>query len=206
MHRSHQRPEQQDLLVSCSCCLINRWIEYIVPHELLLDFSAAMCSRYCYFNSSSRCALLAFLCCPSSRSPLSAAAEMSKQIIPTRTQFHPWYESGNASGNLTTHEIFLGFPDSSRVPCLFKSTPPGWDSNSSDSVLSKKNKLPLAINTLAITLMRDRSCDDHMRLELSWSQVFMFGDLPSRKSEINIILRNYKRSSSLWGMQEVERK
>lgn len=31
----------------------------------------------------------------------------------------------------------------------------------------QENKLPLAINTLAITLMRDRSYDDHMRLELS---------------------------------------
>ena len=137
-----------------------------VSNERQLDWGAI----YCFSQAASAiwslpvvfscCLALAFLCCPS-RFALRFVLlrKMSKQIISETTQFHPRYKSNEHEQAIWLHmRRCRGFQTASLGPL-----PPGWDSNSSDSVRSREKKKQAAFS------YQHTSNHAHEGPELWWS-------------------------------------
>lgn len=108
-------------------------------------------------------------------STLQCGRQDVKNILWKSTILSSTQEQKNSSSNLTAYCLnVFGVSRQPKSPLALKSF--YWLRIKLIRPRSfQENKLPSAINRLAIMLMGDCSYGDHMRLKLSWSQAFVYG-------------------------------
>lgn len=144
--------------------------------QAAVGYRASMCSRY-YSSSCTSCFAFKgfFWLLFVALSTLQCGRQDVKNILWKSTILSSTQEQKNTSSNLTAYCLnVFGVSRQPKSPLALKSF--YWLRIKLIRLRSfQENKLPSAINRLAIMLMGDCSYGDHMRLKLSWSQAFVYG-------------------------------